>query len=138
MKNDLHLTGGTDTHLVLVDLRPQKLDGARGEKVLEEIGLAVNKNTCPGDKSALKPSGLRLGTPALTSRNFKEADFEKVIDFFHEGTNNYFWLSYNWTPFTFVFYFFIEIFYISTEKIALYEEFIFVCKENSRHQEFSF
>lgn len=106
MKNDLHLTGGTDTHLVLVDLRPQKLDGARGEKVLEEIGLAVNKNTCPGDKSALKPSGLRLGTPALTSRNFKEADFEKVIDFFHEGTNNYFWLSYNWSPFTFVFLFF--------------------------------
>lgn len=79
------VSGGTDTHLVLVDLRPQKLDGARGEKVLEEIGLAVNKNTCPGDKSALKPSGLRLGTPALTSRNFKEADFEKVIDFFHEA-----------------------------------------------------
>ena len=77
--------GGTDNHLVLVDLRPQKLDGARAEKVLEEIGIAVNKNTCPGDKSALKPSGLRLGTPALTSRNLKETDMVKVVEFFHEG-----------------------------------------------------
>lgn len=68
-----------------MDLRPQSLDGARTEKILEEIGIAVNKNTCPGDTSALKPSGLRLGTPALTSRNFKESDFEKVVDFFHEG-----------------------------------------------------
>lgn len=84
MDKGYHLvSGGTDTHLVLVDLRPQKLDGARAEKVLEEIGIAVNKNTCPGDKSALKPSGLRLGTPALTSRNFKEADFERVVELFH-------------------------------------------------------
>ncbi|XP_076439940.1 serine hydroxymethyltransferase-like [Babylonia areolata] len=79
------VSGGTDNHLVLVDLRPQKLDGARGEKVLEDIGIAVNKNTCPGDKSALKPSGLRLGTPALTSRNLKEADIEKVVEFIHEA-----------------------------------------------------
>ncbi|KAK7113554.1 serine hydroxymethyltransferase, cytosolic-like [Littorina saxatilis] len=79
------VSGGTDTHLVLVDLRPQKVDGARAEKVLEEIGIAVNKNTCPGDKSALKPSGLRLGTPALTSRNLMEGDMEKVIEFFHEA-----------------------------------------------------
>ncbi|XP_050391751.1 serine hydroxymethyltransferase, cytosolic [Patella vulgata] len=79
------VTGGTDTHLVLVDLRPQKLDGARAEKVLEEVGIAVNKNTCPGDKSALKPSGLRLGTPALTSRNMTESDLVKVVDFFHQA-----------------------------------------------------
>ncbi|KAK6170506.1 hypothetical protein SNE40_018886 [Patella caerulea] len=79
------VTGGTDTHLVLVDLRPQKLDGARAEKVLEEVGIAVNKNTCPGDKSALKPSGLRLGTPALTSRNMTEPDLVQVVDFFHQA-----------------------------------------------------
>lgn len=79
------VSGGTDNHLILVDLRPQKLDGARGEKVLEDIGIAVNKNTCPGDKSALRPSGLRLGTPALTSRTLKESDIETVVTLFHEA-----------------------------------------------------
>ncbi|XP_067670774.1 serine hydroxymethyltransferase, cytosolic-like [Haliotis asinina] len=79
------VSGGTDTHLVLVDLRPQKLDGARAEKVLEDVGIAVNKNTCPGDKSALKPSGLRIGTPALTSRGLKEEDFDRVVEFIHEA-----------------------------------------------------
>lgn len=79
------LTGGTDNHLVLVDLRPMKTDGARAEKILEDIAIAVNKNTCPGDKSALRPSGLRIGTPALTSRNMKEGDFEQVVEFIHRG-----------------------------------------------------
>lgn len=79
------VSGGTDNHLLLLDLRPQKLDGARAEKILEEVGIAINKNTCPGDKSALKPSGLRIGTPAITSRNFKEADIEKVVEFIHEA-----------------------------------------------------
>ena len=68
-----------------MDLRPNKTNGARAERILEEIGLAVNKNTCPGDRSALNPSGLRLGTPALTSRGLKEADFEKVVDFLDRG-----------------------------------------------------
>lgn len=71
--------------MVLVDLRPMKTNGARAERVLEESSIAVNKNTCPGDKSALSPSGLRLGTPALTSRNLKEADIEKVAEFIHRG-----------------------------------------------------
>lgn len=79
------VTGGTDTHLILVDLRPNGMDGARAEKVLEEVGIALNKNTCPGDKSALKPSGLRIGSPALTSRNFKEQDFVQVSEFIHQG-----------------------------------------------------
>lgn len=81
----LDISGDTDNHLILVDLRPNKLDGARAEKVLEEVGIAVNKNTCPGDKSALKPSGLRIGTPALTSRNFKEQDFVQVVAFIDRG-----------------------------------------------------
>lgn len=53
--------GGTDNHLVLVDLRPKGMDGARAERVLELVSITANKNTCPGDKSALTPGGLRLG-----------------------------------------------------------------------------
>uniref|UniRef100_A0A6I8Q8G7 Serine hydroxymethyltransferase n=1 Tax=Xenopus tropicalis TaxID=8364 RepID=A0A6I8Q8G7_XENTR len=79
------VSGGTDNHLVLVDLRPKGIDGARAERVLELVSITANKNTCPGDKSALTPGGLRLGAPALTSRNFKEADFEKVVHFIDEG-----------------------------------------------------
>ncbi|KAG7226990.1 hypothetical protein INR49_022336, partial [Caranx melampygus] len=80
------VSGGTDNHLVLVDLRPRGMDGARAERVLELVSITANKNTCPGDKSALTPGGLRLGrTPALTSRQLREADFEKVVDFIDEG-----------------------------------------------------
>ncbi|KAM7447692.1 Serine hydroxymethyltransferase 2 [Porites harrisoni] len=79
------VSGGTDNHLVLLDLRPRGIDGARVEKVLEMSSITANKNTCPGDKSALKPGGLRLGAPALTSRNFKEEDFVKVVEFIDRG-----------------------------------------------------
>ena len=59
--------GGTDNHLVLVDLRPRGMDGARAERVLELVSITANKNTCPGDRSALTPGGLRLGnTPRHT------------------------------------------------------------------------
>lgn len=57
----LNISGGTDNHLVLVDLRPKGIDGARAERVLELVSITANKNTCPGDKSALTPGGLRLG-----------------------------------------------------------------------------
>uniref|UniRef100_H2YK64 Serine hydroxymethyltransferase n=1 Tax=Ciona savignyi TaxID=51511 RepID=H2YK64_CIOSA len=79
------VSGGTDNHLVLVDLRPKGIDGARTEKVLELASVTVNKNSVPGDTSALMPSGLRLGAPALTSRNFVEADFVKVVGFLDKG-----------------------------------------------------
>jgi len=75
------VSGGTDNHLVLLDLRPRGIDGARVEDVCDQCNVTVNKNTCPGDKSAMVPGGLRLGAPALTSRNFKEEDFEQVIEF---------------------------------------------------------
>lgn len=78
-------TGGTDVHLVLVDLRPNGITGARAEFILEEISVACNKNTVPGDKSALNPSGIRLGTPALTTRGLKEADIDVVVDFIDRG-----------------------------------------------------
>uniref|UniRef100_A0A8C0QQZ1 Serine hydroxymethyltransferase n=1 Tax=Chelonoidis abingdonii TaxID=106734 RepID=A0A8C0QQZ1_CHEAB len=79
------VTGGSDNHLILVDLRNKGTDGGRAERVLEVCSIACNKNTCPGDKSALRPSGLRLGTPALTSRGFREGDFQKVAHFIHKG-----------------------------------------------------
>lgn len=77
--------GGTDTHLLLVDFRPQKLTGSKVEYVLERMSVTVNKNTCPGDKSALSPSGVRLGTPALTSRGLQQDDFKRVAEFIHRG-----------------------------------------------------
>ena len=74
------VSGGTDNHLVLVDLKPQGVDGARVERVLELVSVASNKNTVPGDKSALKPGGLRMGTPAMTTRGFQPDDFVRVAD----------------------------------------------------------
>ncbi|KAK4002737.1 hypothetical protein OUZ56_004542 [Daphnia magna] len=79
------VSGGTDTHLVLVDLRPKGLDGARAEQVCNRTSISLNKNTCPGDKSAMTPGGLRLGAPALTSRGFVEKDFEQMVEFFHRA-----------------------------------------------------
>ncbi|KAK1674834.1 serine hydroxymethyltransferase [Colletotrichum godetiae] len=74
------VSGGTDNHLILVDLKPQGIDGSRVERVLELVGVAANKNTVPGDKSALVPGGLRIGTPAMTTRAFSEEDFSRVAD----------------------------------------------------------
>ena len=62
------VSGGTENHLLLVDLKPKGIDGARVESVLEMANIALNKNTVPGDKSAFIPGGIRVGTPALTSR----------------------------------------------------------------------
>ncbi|XP_011505707.1 PREDICTED: serine hydroxymethyltransferase, cytosolic [Ceratosolen solmsi marchali] len=78
-------TDGTDLHMLLVDLRSNNLTGSKAEKVLETISIACNKNTVPGDKSALNPHGLRLGTPALTTRGLKEEDFDRVAIYIHKG-----------------------------------------------------
>lgn len=72
--------GGTDNHLVLVDLKNRGVDGARVERVLELCGVASNKNTVPGDKSAMKPGGLRMGSPAMTTRGFQPDDFTRVAE----------------------------------------------------------
>jgi glycine hydroxymethyltransferase len=78
-------TDGTDVHMLLVDLRPKKLTGSKAEKVLESISIACNKNTVPGDKSALNSHGLRLGTPALTTRGLTEEHFDQVAMYIHKG-----------------------------------------------------
>lgn len=75
------VTDGTDNHMVLLDLKPVALDGARVEAVLEQVNIACNKNTTPGDKSALTPMGIRIGAPAMTSRGLGEDDFKKIANY---------------------------------------------------------
>jgi len=75
------VTDGTDNHMVLLDLKPFALDGARVEAVLEQVNIACNKNTTPGDKSALTPMGIRIGAPAMTSRGLGEEDFKKIANY---------------------------------------------------------
>ena len=75
------VSGGTDNHLMLVDLRSKNLTGKVAEKVLDDIGITVNKNTIPFEPlSPFVTSGLRLGSPALTTRGFKEDDMKKVAE----------------------------------------------------------
>jgi glycine hydroxymethyltransferase len=75
------VSGGTDTHLMLVDLRPFGLTGKVAEKRLEDAGITVNKNTIPFDpEKPFVTSGIRLGTPALTTRGMKEPEMEAIGD----------------------------------------------------------
>merc|ERR1719263_2162769 len=74
------VSGGTDNHLLVLDLRPMGIDGSRVEAVMELAHIAANKNTVPGDVSAMVPGGVRMGTPALTTRGFDEKDFEEVAN----------------------------------------------------------
>ena len=73
------LTGGTDVHLVLVDLTPSGLDGKTAEQRLEAVGITVNRNAIPFDeRPPMNPSGLRIGTPALTTRGLGEDDMREI------------------------------------------------------------
>ena len=75
------LTGGTDVHLVLVDLRNSELDGRQAEDQLHRIGITVNRNAIPNDpRPPMVTSGLRIGTPALATRGLQEEDFREVAD----------------------------------------------------------
>lgn len=75
------VTGGTDVHLVLVDLVESKLDGRDAEDLLHEVGITVNRNAVPFDpRSPMRTSGLRIGTPALATRGFDAKDFAEVAD----------------------------------------------------------
>jgi glycine hydroxymethyltransferase len=75
------LTGGTDVHLVLVDLRASQLDGQQAEDRLHEVGITVNRNAVPFDpRPPVVTSGLRIGTPALATRGFGDEQFEEVAD----------------------------------------------------------
>ena len=79
------ITGGTDNHLCLWDLKPMGITGSKAEFILDMCQITCNKNAVLGDKSAMSPGGIRLGSCALTSRGYKEADFVKVGEFLHQG-----------------------------------------------------
>ncbi len=79
------VSGGSDNHVLMVDLRPD-MNGAEASNALDEAGITVNKNAIPFDTGTpMKPSGIRIGTPAVTTRGMVERDIEKVADFIHEG-----------------------------------------------------
>ena len=82
MKNGFRIvTGGTDNHLMLVDLRSKNLTGKEAQNLLDEVGITANKNTIPFEPlSPFVTSGIRLGSPALTTRGFKEDDMKEVAD----------------------------------------------------------
>jgi glycine hydroxymethyltransferase len=78
------VSGGTDTHLLLVDLSPKGLSGARAQEWLGQAGIIANKNAIPFDRRPpIDPSGIRLGTPSITSRGAKEAEARQIIRWIH-------------------------------------------------------
>ena len=78
------VTNGTDNHLLLVDLRNKGVSGGKVEYVCEKVDISLNKNSVFGDTSAINPGGIRIGTPALTTRGLTDTDFEKVGEFIHK------------------------------------------------------
>lgn len=78
------VTGGTDNHLVLWDLRPEGITGSKMEKACDLCHITLNKNAVVGDVSALTPGGVRIGSPAMTSRGLTDADFARIGEFLHE------------------------------------------------------
>jgi len=82
-------TGGTDNHLILIDLRNKRVPGKRVAKALDRARIVCNYNSIPNDPAPpMNPSGVRLGTPAMTTRGFKEAQAIQVADFIHTVVEN--------------------------------------------------
>lgn len=76
------VSGGTSNHLLLLDLRNKNVDGAKAERILELVNISVNKNTVPGDRSAMMPSGIRVGTPAMTTRGFDgQGEMDQIVGY---------------------------------------------------------
>jgi glycine hydroxymethyltransferase len=79
------VSGGSDNHLLVANVKPFGINGAKAERVLELCNLTINKNTVPGDVSAMNPGGIRMGSPAMTSRGMVEKDFEQIARFIKRG-----------------------------------------------------
>ncbi len=83
------ISGGTDNHLMLIDLRNKNMTGKAAQEMLDLVGITVNKNAVPfDDKSPLITSGIRIGTPALTTRGMTEKDMEKIADMINDVISN--------------------------------------------------
>ena len=83
------VSGGTDNHLILVDLTNKNITGKDAEKLLDTVGITVNKNTIPFEtKSPFITSGIRIGTPAVTTRGFKEAEMKIIAEYINEAIEN--------------------------------------------------
>ncbi len=83
------VSGGTDNHLMLVDLRPKDLNGKEAQEVLDRAGITTNKNAIPFDTSSpFKPGGIRVGTPAVTTRGMKEEEMLEIADLVAEALTN--------------------------------------------------
>jgi len=83
------VSGGTDNHLILIDLRNKGIPGKKLAKALDRARIVSNYNTIPGDPAPpFNPSGLRVGTPAITTRGFKEAEARQVATFIHRVAEN--------------------------------------------------
>ena len=82
--------GGTDNHLLLIDVTPKGLTGKQAEKALDKAGITVNKNMIPDDpRKPMSPSGIRLGTPAITTRGMKETEMEIIADMIEKALTNH-------------------------------------------------
>ena len=83
------VSGGTDNHLMLVDLRPKEINGKEAQDVLDRAGITVNKNAIPFDTYPIfKPGGIRVGTPAVTTRGMKEEEMLEIADLIAEALGN--------------------------------------------------
>ncbi len=83
------VSGGTDNHMMLVDLNNMEITGKEAEEALDKVGITVNKNTIPFEtKSPFVTSGIRIGTPAVTTRGMKEKDMKKIAEFIFEALKN--------------------------------------------------
>src|SRR5207248_9964217 len=83
------VSGGTDNHLMLVDVRPKEINGKEAQEVLDRAGITVNKNGIPFDTYPIfKPGGIRVGTPAVTTRGMKEEEMLEISDLIAEALAN--------------------------------------------------
>ena len=84
------ISGGTDNHLMLVDLKEEKISGRELEERLDQVRITVNKNKIPGDpRPASETSGIRVGTPAVTARGFRDAEAKEVGEILADAIQNF-------------------------------------------------
>ena len=83
------VSGGTDNHVMLVDLRPHGINGKQAQEALDHAGITVNKNGIPFDTEKITlGGGIRIGTPAVTTRGMKEEEMMEIADLIHSGLSN--------------------------------------------------